>query len=516
MKQLYNLLFIITFLFSNYMISQPNISWERSLGGTSGEIAFSVKQTTDGGYIVAGYSLSGGGEVNGNNGGRDIWVVKLDANGTIVWENNYGGSAHDEAHNIEQTTDGGYILIGSSNSDDFAGVDNYNDFDDIVILKLDNLGQMQWGKFYGTSTTDNGYAIKQTTDGGYIATGYVGLGSHYDAWAAKLDASGNIDSNWATTIFGGPDYGTSTTPRFYSDGFYSVDVATDGYVVCGFTQREGDSGSPQNDYWILKFAFDGSIVWEAILGGDASEEAKSIVTTNDGGCIIAGYTRSDGITGGGRLRDYWIVKLDSDGDLDWDIAYGGSQNDEAASIDQTSDNGYIVLGFSRSNDGDISGSIIPNSEKDYWLVKLTEDGNLDWEKSLGGYGDDDGFCVTQTTDGGYILAGTTTSSNIDIDPDDRSGASDYWVVKLEAETLGYESFEFNEEVIIYPNPSNGIINIRTHLEITDLQLYDSLGKRVLENRISNNQLDVSGISAGIYYLKVLTESKQVLKKLIIN
>jgi len=513
MKHLLLILFILNS--ASNLICQPNISWERSLGGNGGEIAFSVNQTTDGGYIVAGYSSSGGGEVNSNNGGLDIWVVKLDANGTVAWENNFGGSSHDEAHDIKQTADGGYILIGSSSSDDFVGISGYNDFDDIVILKLDNLGQMQWGKFYGTNTTDNGYEIKQTPDGGYIATGYVGLGSHYDAWIAKLDASGNIDTNWATTIFGGPDYGTPSNPRFYSDGFYSVEIAADGYVVCGFTQREGTSGNPQNDYWIIKFDFNGGIIWEAVLGGDASEEAKSITTTNDGGYIVAGYTRSDEITGGSSLRDYWIVKLDTDGDVDWQNTFGGSQHDEAASIAQTDDNGFIVLGFSRSNDGDVSGSIIPNSEKDYWLIKLDENGNLNWDKSLGGWGDDDGFSVRQTTDGGYILAGTTTSSNIDVNPDDRNGSSDYWVVKLESETLGtYNSLD-DSEIIIYPNPTKANLYISNNTTIKEVKIYDITGKCVINQKVID-KIDIRKLQPGIYLLKVIEGNLELIKKIIVN
>lgn len=524
MKHILLILFILSS--TSNLFGQPNISWERSLGGTNGEISFGVNETTDGGFIVVGYSSSGNDEVNDNNGSTDIWVVKLDVTGNIVWENNYGGSDTDKGHYIEQTADGGYILIGTSRSDDFAGVNNFNNYDDIVILKLDNLGTMQWGKFYGSTGPDIGYSIKQTADGGYIAAGTIG-GDSIDLWIAKLDVSGNIDPNWTNTTFGGPVYGTPTNPQLYNDGAYSVDIATDGYVVCGFTQREGNSGNSQNDYWIIKFDFNGSFIWETILGGDASEEAKSIISTNDGGYIIAGYTRSDEITGGNSLRDYWIVKLDIDGELVWETALGGSQNDEAASIDLTSDNGYIVLGFSRSNDGDVSGSIIPNSEKDYWLVKLDVDGDLDWEKSLGGWGDDDGFYVKQTTDGGYILTGTTTSSNIDIDPDDRSGTSDYWVVKLESETLDTENIPNDTAITVFPNPfkTQVTIELPSNYVGKDLTIgiFNQLGKKIMNidtvadnPSIKINSLEV--LSAGIYFLK-LTDSKsknQTVFKLIKN
>ncbi len=513
MKHILFILFIFTGIIE--LIAQPNISWERSLGGTNGEISFCVNQTTDGGFIVVGYSSSGNDEVSDNNGSTDIWVVKLDDTGTIVWENNYGGSDTDRGHYIEQTADGGYILIGTSRSNDFAGVDNFNNYDDIVILKLDNVGAMQWGKFYGSTGPDIGYSIKQTADGGYIAAGNIG-GNSIDLWVAKIDSFGNIDANWTNTTFGGPDYGTPTNPRLYNDGAYSVDIASDGYIVCGFTQREGLSGNPQNDYWVIKFDTVGNVVWDAVLGGDASEEAKSIKTTNDGGCIVAGYTNSDEITGGNNLRDYWILKLDTDGELDWENTLGGSQHDEAAFIDQTADNGYIVLGFSRSNDGDVSGSIIPNSDKDYWLVKLDANGNLDWEKSLGGWGDDDGFCVRQATDGGYILTGTTTSTNIDINVDDRSGSSDYWVVKLEEDPLNINTNQSKSELMVYPNPTTDILHIDTDLQMTNLQLFNNLGQQVWIDAMENNQLDISHLPCGLYLLSLSLKDRQIIKKIIIN
>ena len=517
MKHLFFVLFIVAGTVQ--LIAQPNISWERSLGGTSAEIPFCVNQTADGGFIVAGYSLSGGGEVNDNNGGRDIWVVKLDANGTIVWENNYGGTANDEARALEQTSDGGYIIIGSSNSDNFAGVDNYNDFNDIVVLKLDDLGQLQWGKFFGTASNDMGYSIKQTTDSGYIATGYVGAGSHFDAWAAKLDASGNIDSNWSTTVFGGPDYGTAINPRFYSDGFYSVDVASDGYVVSGFTQRENASGNPQNEFWIVKFDMTGTIQWDTVLGGSFSEEAFAIKTCNDGGYVLAGNTSSDDgdITENNGLRDYWIVKLQANGDVEWQKSYGGSQFDEAVSIDQTLDNGFVVLGYAKSNDGDVSSSITPstNGDKDYWLIKLDSTGNLEWEKSFGGSADDDGFSVKQTSDGGFILAGLTTSSNVDIDPSDRGGSSDFWVVKLEPENLSIASFDNEEGINIYPNPASETIYITTNFSVDIIRVHDILGKVVYtENDIK--EIDISTFQQGIYFLEIQSQNSNYIKRIVIK
>jgi len=182
----------IFFLVILSAFSQPEIAWQKSLGGSENDRARSVNQTSDGGYIVAGITRSNDGDVADNIvGARSIWVIKLDATGTIQWEKSYGGNDYDEANEIQQTSDGGYILIGSSESDDFFGDSLGNQ--DILILKLDSVGNIVWGKRYGGVGLDVGYSINQTPDGGFIASGKINS-SLARSWVAKLDGNGNIDS----------------------------------------------------------------------------------------------------------------------------------------------------------------------------------------------------------------------------------------------------------------------------------------------------------------------------------
>ena len=367
MKKL-TLLFTLFFLVSITSFSQTSpIEWQKSLGGSSFDYAYSIIQTTDDGYIVAGYSNSNNGDVSGNHGNSDYWVLKLDASGNIQWQKTLGGSNDDRANSIVQTTDGGYVVAGYSNSndDDVSGNHGNNDY---WIVKLDASGNIQWQKSLGGSDFDYAYSIVQTTDGGYIVVGYS-------------------ESN-------------------------------DGDV-------NGNHGN--SDYWVVKLDTLGNIQWQKSLGGSGFDYAYSIVQTTNGGYIVAGSSNSnDGdISGNHGGPDYWIVKLDASGNIQWQKSLGGSGFDYAYSIVQTTDGGYIVVGHSESNDGDVNGN---HGNDDYWIVKLNTSGNITGQNSLGGTYDDEAFSIVQTADGKYVVAGFSRSNNYDVSGN--HGNYDYWIVKL--------------------------------------------------------------------------------------
>jgi len=376
------LLLLITICISSVSFGQaPAIEWEKSLGGSSSENASSIQQTTDGGYIVAGSSNSNDGDVSGNNGQSDYWIVKLDASGNITWEKSLGGSNSDGAKSIQQTTDGGYIVAGISLSNDGDVSGNHGSYD-YWIVKLDASGNITWEKSLGGSSADEASSIKQTSDGGYIVAG-----------------------------------------RSYSN---------DGDV-------SGNHGSGDN--WIVKLDASGNITWEKSLGGSNDDWAFSIQQTSDGGYIVAGYSDSnDGdVSSTNGSSDYWIVKLDASGNITWEKSLGGSSGDQARSIQQTSDGGYIVAGYSPSNDGDVSSN---NGLSDYWIVKLDASGNITWEKSLGGSSADHANSIQQTSDGGYIVAGRSTSNDGDVTGN--HGGQDIWVVKLAEPTSNLTELNPNQ------------------------------------------------------------------------
>jgi len=347
------------------------IIWQKTFGGTGSDYAYSIQQTTDGGYIVAGNTYSFG------NGG-DVYILKLKSDGSLDWYETYGGSNYDYAYSIQQTTDGGYIVAGRT--------DSFGNSCDVYILKLKSDGSLDWYETYGGSNNDYAYSIQQVADGGYIVAGRTdSFGNYVDAYILKLQSDGSLD--WYET-YGGSDY----------DGARSIQqVADGGYIVAGDTRSFGAGWS---DAYILKLKSDGSLDWEKTYGGSGYDEAYSIQQVADGGYIVAGETDSFGNSG-----DAYILKLQSDGSLDWYETYGGSDDDDAWSIQQTTDGGYIVVGNTNSS----------GTGDDAYILKLKSDGSLDWYKTYGGSNYDHAYSIQQVADGGYIVAGDTYSFGTSVD-----------------------------------------------------------------------------------------------------
>ena len=487
------LFFVVTALSVLNALAQPNIEWQKSLGGTNADVARSITQTTDGGYMVAGYTTSINGDVSENNGGRDVWIVKLNSSGVMEWEKSYGGTGSEEAYEIQQTTGGGYIITGMSDSNNFFGSGFGND--DILVIKTDSNGSVEWGKRFGTISSERGHSVKQTTDGNYIVTGFIGGGG---TWVAKLDSSGNLYTNWSNVTFGGSQA-------------YAVEETSDGgFVIAGYSVN----GTNNIDVRVFKLNATSDIAWDYNFGGTNADYAYSIKQTIDGGFIVAGMTESnngDVINNYGN-QDFWVLKLNASGGLEWQSTYGGSQNDFANKIQQTNDGGYIVVGQTNSDDNDVSGN--PGSNiYDYWVVKLNSTGQLQWQSCLGGSANDFGNAIQQTTDGGFIVAGRSASNNYDVSGN--HGNYDFWLVKLESETLGVNPNFMNEAISIYPNPTTNKIYINTNLNVISLTLYDAIGKLII-NQKTCNELNVEHLKQGLYLLKIESSKDDIFKKIIIN
>ena len=416
---------ILLCFFANGLNAQIAIEWQKSFGGTGNDVAYSLEITSDGGYVIAGNSNSTDGDVSGNHGGWDIWIIKLENDGNIGWEKCFGGSGDDYANSVQQTTDGGYIVAGYSNSND-GDVSGNHGSSDYWVVKLDSSGNLLWQKSLGGTLFDYANSVQQTFDGGYIVAGLTtsndgdvsGNHGNYDFWVVKLDSSGSIQ--WQK-CYGGSNYDNANSVQQTFDG---------GYVVTGISlSNDGDvtGNHGVTDYWTVKLDGNGNIQWQKCLGGSSGDYALSVQQTSDGGYVIAGYSSSnDGdVSGNQGQSDYWLVKLDGNGNVQWQRSIGGASQDIAYSVKQLYDDGYILAGRSASNDGDVSGN---QGVYDYWIVRLDSFGFIQWQRSLGGTNNDFSFSAQNTADGGYVVAGHSNSNDGDVTGN--HGDNDYWVVKL--------------------------------------------------------------------------------------
>jgi PKD repeat protein len=406
------------------------IDWQKCLGGSAHDSAESIEQTADGGYIVAGHTSSNDGNVRDLHGPEDFWVVKLKDSGGIAWERSIGASGMDGANCIKQTANGWYVVAGyTSSSSGSPGLADYL----IVDLTPQGystwnkrLGGSGVDQAYSIlQTADGGYAVAGSTES---KDGDV-RGNHgfSDYWIVKLDPPSPPDPSpklkWQKCLGGSQD-----------DHARSIlQTADGGYVVAGWTKSSDDDVQGNHgdfDCWIVKLDKSGNLVWQKCLGGSRSDGAWCINQTADGGYVVAGYTSSkDGdVSGNHGDWDYWVVKLDASGNMEWQKCLGGSGKDMARSIRQTADGGYVVAGYTSSNDGDVSGN---HGMEDYWVVKLDKSGDLVWQKLLGGKDMEEASSVRQTSDGGYVVTGYTKSNDGDVSGNHgKVGTADFWVVKL--------------------------------------------------------------------------------------
>jgi hypothetical protein len=313
--------------------SEPVEEWSQTFGGSEYEWGNSVAETSDGGYVIAGTTYSYGA------GNGDVWLIKTDATGNEEWDETLGGSGVEYGDSVAVTSDGGYIITGSTQS---YGAGH----SDVWLIKTDADGNQEWDQTFGGSDEDHGNSVAHTSDGGYIiaaSTQSYGAGSS-DVWLIKTDANGNEQWN---ELFGDSSY----------DYGYSVAQTSDsGYIITGYTQSYG-AGSA--DVWLIKTNANGNEEWSQIFGGSGADYGYSVAQTSDGGYIVVGYTYSYGA----GSADVWLIKTDADGDEEWSELFGGSSYDGGYSVAETSDGGYIVSGDTAS---------YGSGGSDVWLIKLSD------------------------------------------------------------------------------------------------------------------------------------------------
>ncbi|MCF6131832.1 T9SS type A sorting domain-containing protein [Flavobacterium wongokense] len=510
---------ILLLLFSiNCFAQAPTLEWQKYFGGSKADEARCIKHTSDGGYIVGAYTFSNDGQVSGLHGTiEDFWVVKLAADGTIQWQKTFGGTGDEEIYSIAQTTDGGYIIAGYAtypNDGDVTGVHSNDYREDFWVIKISSTGNLEWQKALGGSLNEVARDIKQTPDGGYIVIGSTisnnfdvsGLhGTYNDAWVVKLSATGIIE--WQKT-YGGSNYDYGRSITLSADG---------GYVFTGGSKStDGDllglqASNTYTNMWVVKISSTGTIQWQRIMQGGS--EGYKINTTSSGEYIILGsanHTAPFPSNGNGYNG---ILKLDAAGTVLWARTYGNNgASVQFGNIMQANDGNYVFSTSVSSATGDVADF---NGMGDIWVVKLNaQNGNILWQKSVGR---SDAYTyahyLDQTNDNGYILSGNIVTSTTF--PGFHGGGADAFVAKLSADSLSMN--EFNPyQLAIYPNPGKDIIKFESpdNAIMDKCIITDLTGKIIITQTERINQIDIGNLSIGMYFIQAFSGANKYQSKFI--
>lgn len=517
-------LLIAVLLIAEFVNAQ--IIFQKTYGSIDHDESFSVQQTNDGGYIMVGRTCSI--ESNG-----DVYLIKTDTLGNILWTKTYGGTIYDGGYCVRQTNDGGFIIVGQTGSFGVMDVD-------VFLIKTDSIGNLLWTKTFDGRAYIGTDWIQQTNDQGYIifSSNYVYSNGNSDIYLIKTNSLG--DTLWTRAYGGaGQEYGNA--------GQQTIDG---GYIVTGYTTTFGSGGK---DIYLIKTDSIGSVLWSKTFGGTGDDYAKSIIQTVDGGYILLGSTNS---FGAGNY-DYYLIKTNSVGDLQWSYTFGGTSFDYGFSVSSVGNNGFIITGYSNVP--------VINKEK-FLLIRTNFWGDTLWTKTFG-YGNfSNAFEVQQTFDGGYVISGrvsfgatlggfnvyliktnsigfsgcnevnnTVTQAiplTIVTNPSTAVSSGGNFTVpvpliySIDSSTTFCSSVGINEIVldnsfIISPNPASGNFTISFEETIVkgSVKILNILGENVFAENIFNEsekEINLENISQGIYFVKVFDGEKSYCKKLMVE
>jgi hypothetical protein len=459
-------------------ISAQQVSFMKNYGGHATDSGRCLEFTSDGGYIIAGHTTTY------SNGFADLYVIRTSSMGDTVWTKKYGGSGVEHGYTVSKTSDGNYILAGSTTS-------NQGNGEDAFLYKIDEAGNLLWQKTFGGPGNDRVESAYEAPDGGIIMVGNSNSApsTSVDVFLVKTDASGTLQ--W-TQRFGGPAFDNGNMVQPTTDG---------GYIIVGQTYSFG-SGS--GDYWLIKTDASGTIVWDKTFGGPGLDEGKNVRQTSDGGFIITGDTDSFGA----GSDDIYYIKTDANGEIVWSKVLGTPMKEASKMIEECPDGGYVIAGITRG-----FSFVNPNA----WLIKTNSTGDTTWTRFYGKWSHEHLYCAKPHPDGGYIAAGHSDSYG------------DEWkeqVILIKTDNMGYipsslfegpyESFTFS----VYPNPNEGLFSIDLDMNgapFADIQLMNTSGQIVLQERVESNgafhkKIDLTGFAKGIYLMGISMDGQQTTKK----
>ncbi len=499
----------------------PEIEWQKSYGGSGEDIAKAVVQTADGNYVFVGDTNSSNGDVVGYEWSysllrRDYWIVKTDPIGNIIWQKLYGGFYNDLVTSIKNTTDGGFIVSGYSESSDgevAVHIGNY----DYWILKLDSDGNIEWQKTLGGSNEDYATNIIQTSDGGYMTIGHTKstsgsvVGNHglFDIWIVKMSSLGVVE--WRKAYGGTNDDKMSEAYGNYS----LIQTPEGGYLFTGKTKStNGDITSNQglNDIWLVKIDDIGTIEWQKTLGGTADDFGHSLLLASDGNYILtAGSASVDGdFTTNFGATDLWVLKIDPSGNVIWKQAFGGTNSEsyQYSNVIETQNGELLVCSYTTSTNGDATGNHSYGSY-DAWLLKLSSSGVKQWHRCFGGRNWDEGFQVIQTNDNGFMIAGYNSEHHNQVGADwtVNNGTYDAWLIKLAPEALSIaENASATALLTTYPNPAQNTLFISSsdNRIFSKVIIVDVAGRIIMTKNDNLSEINIEHFSKGVYLIQAFS------------
>lgn len=535
----------------------PVIQWQKTFGGNKMDSLIAILPTNDNGFIVSGFSKSDSSSTKSKNsygGTYDFWIVKINYKGKVLWDKTIGGLGSDTEPTIIQTKDAGFLVGGKSNSDISGNkTENaINESEDYWVIKLDKDGNIMWNNTIGGIQLEGVKGLTVVPERGtlYMVAGYSysgygddktdfnrGANLWSDYWMVKLDARGKI--KWNRTI-GGKNEDRLSGMVLSADSAYMLG----GYSYSPSGYEKTDSFIGNNDYWFVKMDRNGEKVWDKVYGGALSDYQTTVAAAADKGFLLGGYSNSPaGFSKSGALKgvtDFWIVKVDANGNKQWDKTFGGTLGDFMTYAQQTSDKGYILGGYSNSG---ISGDKSENSRggDDIWIVKVDSLGRKQWDKTIGGNATDRLSMIREISPGEYIV-GATSNSPKSGDKTSRTigntGFNDYWVIRLGPAAQVAEATEESEDAVVSttkqddftkltlkasPNPTKGIVTV-TFAGGADnsklkLDIYDNSGKSVLRSTLSGGKgsqtFDLTRQPSGMYYI-TLTQGNSTATRIIVK
>ncbi len=505
-----NLLLLFTLLTFEVVNAQaPELQWQHNYGGSGRDSGFGITPASDGGFVVVGQTKSNDHDVTDNHlrvgqTTDDIWVMKANSSGTIIWQKALGGTEGDTGFDITPTSDGGYIITGSTYSNDYDASDNSNG-SGFIVIKLNSEGVTQWHRCYGGTGMEEAYSIRQTNDGGYVVCGQTNsingdleftTPHQNDIWILKLYSNGDIQ--WNKRLGGSSNLENALSIKQISDGGYIVSCAS------GSNDFDISNNNGLQDFCLFRLDSNGTVIWQKSYGGSGQDVAYDIIETTNGDFVVTGNTTSSNLTGHHGLSDGIVMRINSLGEVLWQKILGGSLEDFLFKIRQTDDGDFVAIGQTNSSDGDISG--LHGNQIDGWLVKLSASGELLWQKPMGG-SFNDALYGLEIISGNKILV-TGTSNSVDGDLTSNLGDQDLWIAKIDTTTLKTQNFEVLQ-ITVAPNPSskNIILSITEHETFDKIVISDNCGKTILIQNEKKNTINIETLQSGIYFIQASANGK---------